>query len=48
MNVPLWGMYVDRQAVSEHLPLAWSRSDAQDEDLLMSNLEDLAVKFSSA
>ena len=37
----------DRQVVAEHLPLAWTRSSAEEEALLMSRLEQLAKRFSS-
>lgn len=37
--------FQDRQAVSKHLPLAWTKSSSQEEDALMEKLEELAVKF---
>ena len=38
---------VDRQVVSQHLPLAQTQSSPEDETLLMTNLEKLAEKFSA-
>lgn len=37
--------FQDRKAVSTHLPLASSKSSPSDEQMLMSTLEQLAVKF---
>lgn len=38
---------IDRQVTAEHLPLAWTKSTPQDEELLMARLEELAIRFSS-
>ncbi|XP_068441885.1 DHRS-12_like_SDR_c-like domain-containing protein [Clinocottus analis] len=37
--------YQDRRAASTHLPLAWTRSSAREEQTLLSLLEDLAKSF---
>lgn len=37
--------FQDRQAVSKHLPLAWTKSSAGDEETLMTKLKELAEKF---
>jgi dehydrogenase/reductase SDR family protein 12 len=37
--------FQDRQAVSKHLPLAWTKSSAGDEETLMTKLRELAEKF---
>lgn len=37
--------YQDRKPVAEHLPLAWSRAKAEDEDRLMAVLADYEKKF---
>lgn len=37
--------FQDRKAVATHLPLAYSRSSRQEEDKLLSTLEELALKF---
>ena len=44
-KVPGGSFFQDRQAVSKHLPLAWTKSSSQEEDALMEKLEELAVKF---
>ena len=41
------GFYQDRQVVSEHLPLAWSRASSADEQKLMKKLDELCKKFDS-
>ena len=35
----------DRSLASEHLPLAWSRSSQQDEELLMTKLKEISERF---
>ena len=40
-----YGIVIDRQPVSEHLPLAWSRSPDGDELRLMERLEELRNRF---
>uniref|UniRef100_A0A8C8DNH0 Dehydrogenase/reductase (SDR family) member 12 n=1 Tax=Oryzias sinensis TaxID=183150 RepID=A0A8C8DNH0_9TELE len=37
--------FQDRKPVPTHLPLAWSRPSAQDEDQLLAALQELALKF---
>jgi len=37
--------YQDREAVSTHLPLAWSRSSPEDCQMLMKKLDELSKKF---
>ena len=37
--------YQDRQAVSKHLPLAWTKSSDEDCSKLMQKLDHLAAKF---
>ena len=37
--------FQDRVSVSKHLPLAWSRSSEEDENKLMSQLENLYERF---
>lgn len=35
----------DRSLASEHLPLAWTRSSQEDEELLMTKLQEMAERF---
>jgi len=37
--------FQDREAVSTHLPLAWTRSNDADESLLMDKLAEMSAKF---
>lgn len=52
LATPTFGLilivYADRNVVPEHLPLAQTRSSSEEEELLMSRLEELAQRFSSA
>lgn len=45
--LPSGQFFQDRQPVSEHLPLAWTRSTLEEEELLMSRLQEMAARFSS-
>lgn len=42
---PSGEFFQDRQAVSKHLPLAWTKSSSGDDELLMTKLDDLAQQF---
>lgn len=39
--------FQDRQPVAKHLPLAWSQSSPEDENILMKALDDYYTKFST-
>ncbi|CAB4031625.1 Hypothetical predicted protein [Paramuricea clavata] len=45
VKTPSGSFFQDRQAVSKHLPLAWTKSSAGDEETLMTKLKELAEKF---
>lgn len=42
---PSGRFFEDRSLASEHLPLAWSRSSQQDEELLMTKLKEISERF---
>ena len=46
-NVSFLFPHQDRVAVSTHLPLAWSKSDAGVEQQLMEKIAEMAAKFKS-
>ena len=45
LNTPNGSFFQDREIVSKHLPLAWTKSSTGDEETLMSKLKELAEKF---
>jgi dehydrogenase/reductase SDR family protein 12 len=45
IKIPSGSFFQDREAVSKHLPLAWTKSSTGDEDTLMAKLKELAEKF---
>lgn len=45
IKTPSGAFFQDRQAVSKHLPLAWTKSSAADEDTLMTRLKEISEKF---
>lgn len=44
-NLPSGLFFQDREAVSTHLPLAWSQSATADEKVLMESLAEMSTKF---
>ena len=42
---PSGSFFQDRQAVSKHLPLAWTKASSHDKETLMTELDKLASKF---
>jgi len=48
INFPSGTFFQDRTPVSEHLPLAWTRSTDDEESLLMTRLEELRRQFLTA
>lgn len=45
IKTPSGAFFQDREAVSKHLPLAWTKSSAADEETLMTKLKELAEQF---
>ena len=45
IKTPSGSFFQDREAVSKHLPLAWTKSSADNDETLMTKLKELAEKF---
>ena len=45
IKAPGGAFFQDREAVSKHLPLAWTKSSTGEEETLMEKLKELAEKF---
>ena len=45
IKTPSGLFFQDRETVSKHLPLAWTKSSAGDDETLMTKLKELAEKF---
>ena len=45
VKIPSGSFFQDREPVSKHLPLAWTKSPSADEEALMTKLQELAEAF---
>ncbi|XP_057294788.1 dehydrogenase/reductase SDR family member 12-like [Hydractinia symbiolongicarpus] len=44
-KLPGGGFYQDRKSVKKHLPLAWTKSSTEEEDLFVKKLEEISSKY---